>query len=63
MPDSLSVIIIGRNVQKTLSLCVSSVRKAIMKLRVNIDSEIIYVDSMSVDDSLAIAKDLDIKVS
>jgi len=62
MPDSLSVIIIGRNVKKTLSLCVSSVRKAITKLKFNMDYEIVYVDSMSSDDSLAIAKELDINV-
>lgn len=59
---NISVIIIGKNVSKTLFECISSV-----KIAINFDSsinlsEIIYVDSNSSDNSIQIAQANDAKI-
>ncbi|MCA0234353.1 MAG: glycosyltransferase family 2 protein [Bacteroidetes bacterium] len=67
MGDSLktynvSVIIIGKNVSKTLFDCISSVKNAInFDPNINL-SEIIYVDSNSSDNSIQIAQVNNVKI-
>lgn len=59
---NVSVIIIGKNVSKTLYECISSIKTAINFDPSIYSSEIIYVDSNSLDDSIEIAQANNIKV-
>jgi|GEM_PF-3018642 len=58
----LSVIVIGKNNGKTLERCLKSVLEAIKQTVFLVHSEVIFVDSLSTDDSVAIAQRLGCEV-
>ena len=53
---SLTIIIIGKNTSKTLSNCIKSINTAVVNSKYINSYEVIYIDSMSYDDSVDIAK-------
>lgn len=57
----ISFIIIGKNIEKTISLCLDSVYKFVKVNRIT-EYEIIYVDSSSKDKSVTIAKNYPIMI-
>jgi glycosyltransferase involved in cell wall biosynthesis len=57
----ISFIIIGKNVENTISLCLNSVFKFIDINKIT-DFEVIYVDSFSTDNSISIAEKYPIKI-
>lgn len=59
---NISIIIIGKSSAKTLQSCIVYLKTAIAKAEYIGECEIIYVDSNSSDDSVAIAKANDIEV-
>ena len=56
MQLNLSIIIIGRNVHKTLDDCISSVHRSISRVPFVSKVQIVYVDSSSDDLSIEVAK-------
>lgn len=52
---SFSVVIIGRNCERSITRCIDSLRKAFLHLPFQIEIQYIYVDSKSSDRSLEIA--------
>jgi len=54
---NISVVMIGKNSEKTLHMCINSIKQAINNCSKVKNYEIIYVDSMSKDNSVKIAKD------
>ena len=54
--NNLDVVIIGINVGKTLAACI----KSVLKQRGNFKFEIVYIDSVSCDNSFSIANSLKI---
>lgn len=58
----ISFIVIGKNEEKHLKSCFESIFKVIEGCNLE-ENEIIYVDSNSIDNSLAIAKSVDINVT
>lgn len=57
-----TVIIVGKNAEKTLGACIDSVNKAIQNSNYIDLSDIIYVDSKSLDGSVEIAKKKNINI-
>jgi glycosyltransferase involved in cell wall biosynthesis len=57
----ISFIIIGKNIANTIAICLSSVDKFIEENTI-VSSELIYVDSNSVDDSVKIASQFAVKI-
>lgn len=59
---NISVIIIGRNSNKTLSKCINSLKKSLNNTEIIEEYEIIYVDSNSIDNSIELAKEAQIQI-
>jgi len=57
----ISFIIIGRNIEKTIKICLESVVRFIDENTI-IDNEILYIDSNSNDQSIEIAKNYPVKI-
>ena len=57
---NISIILIGKNVEKTLKSCVDSIFKSIKNTKYIDKYEIIYIDSCSIDKSINISKELGI---
>lgn len=54
MDDKIDVVIIGRNVEKTIKLCINALKK--FNLKYHLINQILYVDSNSNDNTISIVK-------
>lgn len=54
MDDKIDVVIIGRNVEKTIKLCINAIK--IFNLKYHLISHIFYVDSNSTDNTISVVK-------
>ena len=59
MSKKISIVIIGRNEERGIAKCVAAAREAAAQIG---GAEIIYVDSASTDETVAVARSLDVRV-